>query len=333
MKHLRKTFEQKNVSSLQIAEKNTTPAPVSVRLHTVGEEEAGQRIDNFLLRICRGVPKSWVYRVVRKGEVRVNKGRVDVEYKLQVGDVVRIPPVRVAERTSKPVPTARATKLPVVYEDDALLVIDKPAGLAVHGGSGVSFGVIEQLRAAYPDFKFIELVHRLDKETSGLLMLAKKRSVLVALHETIRLGQMDKRYYAILKGEVTDKENHVRVPLYKFVAANGDRRVLVSETGQSAHSRFNIDKVLNGYTAVRVKIYTGRTHQIRVHSAHLGHPIVGDDKYGDFDLNKALAKQKFDRMFLHAHELRLKHPVTGEMLALTAELPIDFVQFINKHSV
>ena len=302
-----------------------------MRLHTIGEEEAGQRIDNFLLRICKGVPKSWVYRVVRKGEVRVNKGRVDVEYKLQTGDIVRIPPVRIAQKNSNPIPNAKATKLPVIYEDDALLVINKPAGLAVHGGSGVSFGVIEQLRAAYPDFKFLELVHRLDNDTSGLLMLAKKRRVLVTLHETIRLGQMDKRYYAILKGELNDKETHVRAPLYKFVAANGDRRVLVSETGQMAHSRFNIDQKLNGYTAVRVKIYTGRTHQIRVHSAHLGHPIIGDDKYGDFELNKVLAKQKFDRMFLHAHELRLKHPVTGEVLSLTADIPEGFHRFINKH--
>lgn len=332
MNHLRKTFEQKNVDLAQNSSQSPHAPSPSVRLHIIGAEEAGQRIDNFLLRVCKGVPKSWIYRVVRKGEVRVNKGRVDVEYKLQTGDVVRIPPVRVAEKISSPVPTTRATKLPVIYEDDALLVIDKPAGLAVHGGSGVSFGVIEQLRAAYPDFKFLELVHRLDKETSGLLMLAKKRSVLVTLHETIRLGQMDKRYYAILKGEVPDKENHVRAPLYKFVAANGDRRVLVSETGQSAHSRFNIDQPLNGYTAVRVKIYTGRTHQIRVHSAHLGHPIVGDDKYGDFELNRTLAKQKFNRMFLHAHELRLKHPVTGEMLTLTAALPSEFTNFINKYA-
>jgi 23S rRNA pseudouridine955/2504/2580 synthase len=332
MNHLRKTFEQKNATSAQINANTPSTSDVSVRLHTIGEEEAGQRIDNFLLRICKGVPKSWVYRVVRKGEVRVNKGRVDVEYKLQTGDIVRIPPVRIAQKSSSPVPNARATKLPVIYEDDALLVINKPAGLAVHGGSGVSFGVIEQLRAAYPDFKFLELVHRLDKETSGLLMLAKKRSVLVTLHETIRLGQMDKRYYAILKGELTDKETHVRAPLYKFVAANGDRRVLISETGQTAHSRFNIDQKLRGYTAVRVKIYTGRTHQIRVHSAHLGHPIVGDDKYGDFELNRTLTKQKFSRMFLHAHELRLKHPVTGEVLSLTADIPEEFHRFINAHT-
>ena len=185
-----------------------------VRLHTIAEHESGQRIDNFLLRVCKGVPKSWVYRVVRKGEVRVNKGRIDVDYKLQIGDVVRIPPVRMSESTPAAVPAHRATKLPIIFEDDALLVIDKPAGLAVHGGSGVSFGVIEQLRAAYPQLKFLELVHRLDKETSGLLVLAKKRSALVHLHEQIRNGRMDKRYYAILKGQLSDKVTHVKASLY-----------------------------------------------------------------------------------------------------------------------
>lgn len=333
MKPLRKTFEQKTPLSPQIDAKSPPAPDVAVRLHTVGSEEAGQRIDNFLIRVCKGVPKSWVYRVVRKGEVRVNKGRVDVEYKLQTGDVVRIPPVRVAVSQTAVVPTSKATKLPVIYEDDALLIIDKPAGLAVHGGSGVSFGVIEQLRAAYPQFKFLELAHRLDKETSGLLMLAKKRSVLVALHEIIRNGQMDKRYYAILHGNVAQTETVVRAPLYKFVAANGDRRVVVSETGQTAHSRFNVDQRLNGYTAAHVKIYTGRTHQIRVHAAHIGHFIIGDDKYGDFELNRRLAKQKHDRMFLHAHALRLDHPVTGEVLDLIAPIPESFRRFIAAHQL
>ena len=306
-------------------------AQPAVRLHTITEEEAGQRVDNFLLRICKGVPKSWVYRVVRKGEVRVNKGRIDVTYKLEIGDVVRIPPVRMAEVSESVVPKHRATALPIIYEDDELLVIDKPAGLAVHGGSGVSFGVIEQLRAAYPKLKFLELVHRLDKETSGLLILAKKRAALVNLHEQIRNGQMDKRYYAILKGELAQTVSHVKAPLHKYVAANGERRVVVAHEGegQTAHTQFNIEQKLSGYTTVRVKIFTGRTHQIRVHSGSIEHPIVGDDKYGDFELNKKLSKSTGGRMFLHAHMLRISHPISGATLSLTAPIPAEFERFIK----
>ncbi|MGL4766966.1 MAG: RluA family pseudouridine synthase [Formosimonas sp.] len=317
MNDLRKTFQQSA----------TNNADVAVRLHTVTDDEAGQRLDNFLLRICKGVPKTWVYRVIRKGEVRVNKGRVDAEYKLQTGDIVRIPPVRVAEKQTSVVPKSRAVGLPIVFEDEHLLIINKPAGLAVHGGSGVSFGVIEQLRAAYPQFKFLELAHRLDRETSGLLILAKKRSALVHLHEQIRTGQMDKRYYAILLGEMHDKETHVKTPLYKYLTASGERRVQVDEHGQPAHSRFNIDQTLNGYTAVRVKIYTGRTHQIRVHAAFLGHAIVGDEKYGDFERNKQLR----GRMYLHAQELKIKHPATGEVLSVRSDLPLEFTQFMAAH--
>ena len=309
------------------------PAAVRVRLHTILEHEAGQRIDNFLLRVCKGVPKSWVYRVVRKGEVRVNKVRIDVNYKLQTGDIVRIPPVRVSESTPAVVPAHRASKLPIIFEDDALLVIDKPAGLAVHGGSGVSFGVIEQLRAAYPQLKFLELVHRLDKETSGLLVLAKKRSALVHLHEQIRNGRMDKRYYAILQGQLSEKVTHVKAPLHNYVASNGERRVVVAHEGegQSAHTQFNVDQQVGDFTAVRVKIFTGRTHQIRVHSASIGHPIVGDDKYGDFELNKRIAKNTGARMFLHAHSLKFAHPQTGEVLTLSAPIPAIFSQFMNDH--
>ena len=321
MNDLRKTFQQKS----------TIAPEVSVRLHTITDDEAGQRIDNFLLRVCKGVPKTWVYRVIRKGEVRVNKGRIDADYKLQTGDIIRIPPVRVAEKQASNVPNSRAVPLPIVYEDDHLLIINKPAGLAVHGGSGVSFGVIEQLRAAYPQQKFLELVHRLDRETSGLLILAKKRSALTNLHEQIRDGQMDKRYYAILIGELNDKETHVKAPLYKYLTASGERRVQVDENGQPAHSRFNVDQNLDGYTAVRVKIYTGRTHQIRVHSAFLGHPIVGDEKYGDFELNKQLAKAKHGRMFLHAQELKIKHPATDETLTVRSELPAEFSAFIKAY--
>ena len=345
MNHLRKTFKRitlafdPNMSKpTDLARPQHRPAQpdsatVRVRLHTILEHEAGQRIDNFLLRVCKGVPKSWVYRVVRKGEVRVNKGRIDVDYKLQTGDIVRIPPVRVSESTPAVVPAHRANKLPIIFEDDALLIVDKPAGLAVHGGSGVSFGVIEQLRAAYPNLKFLELVHRLDKETSGLLVLAKKRSALVHLHEQIRNGRMDIRYYAILQGQLSDKVTHVKAPLHKYVAANGERRVVVAHEGegQSAHTQFNMDQQAGDFTAVRVKIFTGRTHQIRVHSASIGHPIVGDDKYGDFELNKRIAKNTGARMFLHAHSLKFTHPQTGEVLTLSAPIPAIFSQFMNDH--
>lgn len=312
-----------------------SPTQPSVQLHTIQEEDAGQRIDNFLLRICKGVPKSWVYRVVRKGEVRVNKGRIDVSYKLIQGDVVRIPPVRMSERTASTVPSHKANTLPIIYEDDALLVIDKPAGLAVHGGSGVSYGVIEQLRAAYPKLKFLELVHRLDKETSGLLILAKKRAALVHLHEQIRNGQMDKRYYTLVKGNVADTVTHIKAPLHKYVAANGERRVVIANPneGQSAHTQLNIEQKLSGYTALRVRIFTGRTHQIRVHCASLNHPIVGDEKYGDFELNKQLAKSTGARMFLHAHLLRLTHPISQQPLALEAPIPQAFTQFIQTHAL
>ena len=351
MNHLRKDFKR-NISlndptmtkptyfsrrtpsrtSADHPQKGSDSIALRVRMHTIAEYEAGQRIDNFLLRVCKGVPKSWVYRVVRKGEVRVNKGRIDVDYKLQTGDVVRIPPVRMSESAPATVPAHRATKLPIIFEDDVLLVIDKPAGLAVHGGSGVSFGVIEQLRAAYPQLKFLELVHRLDKETSGLLVLAKKRSTLVHLHEQIRNGRMDKRYYAILKGSLSDKVTHVKAPLHKYVAANGERRVVVAHEGegQTAHTQFNIDQIVGNYTAVRVKIFTGRTHQIRVHSASIEHPIVGDDKYGDFELNKALSKTIGGRMFLHAHSLKFTHPQTGETLNLSAPIPPEFTAFMTR---
>lgn len=306
---------------------------VSVHQHTVAEHEAGQRIDNFLLRVCKGVPKSWVYRVVRKGEVRVNKGRISVDYKLQTGDVVRIPPVRMSDSVPAIVPAHRANKLPIIFEDDSLLIVDKPAGLAVHGGSGVSFGVIEQLRAAYPQLKFLELVHRLDKETSGLLVLAKKRSALVHLHEQIRNGRMDKRYYAILKGRLSDKVTHIKAPLHKYVSANGERRVVIAHEGegQSAHTQFNVEQITGDFTTVRVKIFTGRTHQIRVHSASIEHPIVGDDKYGDFELNKQLGKTTGGRMFLHAHSLKFTHPQTSETLTLSAPIPQAFTEFIRGH--
>ncbi len=291
----------------------------------VGEESAGQRLDNFLVRHLKGVPKSHVYRVVRSGEVRVNSGRVKPEYRLRAGDRLRVPPVRVAER--KPL-APKPLDLPVVFEDAALIVVDKPSGVAVHGGSGVSYGVIESLRAGRPQAKFLELVHRIDRDTSGLLMIAKKRSALVELHRTLRDGEVDKRYFAVVKGRWAGNAE-IRASLHKYVTSQGERRVAVREDGQSAVTRVKALKAREAASLLELQLLTGRTHQIRVHLAHAGHPVLGDDKYGDFDLNKALAKQGVKRLFLHAWNLRLRHPLSGEALAFKSPLPAEMKAFMD----
>ena len=295
----------------------------------VGEEAVGQRIDNFLLRHLKGVPKSHVYRVVRSGEVRVNSGRIKPEYRLQAGDKVRVPPVRVAE--AKP-SKARPLGLPVVFEDAALIVIDKPSGVAVHGGSGVSYGVIESLRAERPQAKFLELAHRLDRDTSGLLMVAKKRSALVELHRMLRDGEVDKRYLALAKDEWKGDARDLRDSLHKYVTGQGERRVAVQEGGQTALTRVTPLKSGPGWSLLELRLLTGRTHQIRVHLAHAGHPVLGDDKYGDFDLNKSLQKEGVKRLFLHAASLSLRHPLTGAALAFKAPLPAEMKAFVQQHS-
>lgn len=304
----------------------------SVQLVTIVEEEAGQRIDNYLLRVCKGVPKSHIYRILRSGEVRVNKGRIDQLYRLQAGDVVRIPPIRTAEKAagSAPVPGA---EFAIVHEDSHLLVIDKPAGVAVHGGSGVSYGVIEQLRAARPDAKFLELVHRLDRETSGLLLLAKKRSALTNLHEQMRDGTTDKRYLTLVSGDWTNPRQHVKLPLHKFTTPDGERRVVVQAGGQEAHTVFNLRRKWEGFALLEAELKTGRTHQIRVHLASSGFPIAGDEKYGDFALNKQLQKATstrgaLKRMFLHAWRITFQHPETGKPMTLTAPLPPECERFL-----
>lgn len=314
-------------------EPRSRPSGLQVAYVTIDESSEGQRIDNFLLKAAKGVPKSHIYRVLRSGEVRVNKGRVDATYRLQMGDVVRIPPMRVAEKApeSNFVP---AGEFPVLFEDTHLLIIDKPAGVAVHGGSGVAFGVIEQLRRARPDAKFLELVHRLDRETSGVLMLAKKRSALVNLHEQIRGNAMDKRYFACVAGEFQNARQHVKLPLYKYTTADGERRVRVQADGLASHTVFNRVKAFQDYTLLEAELKTGRTHQIRVHLQSSGFPIVGDEKYGDFALNKALsrsgAKPGIKRMFLHAHRLTFIHPNTGEPITVSAPLPAECVDFLQQ---
>jgi 23S rRNA pseudouridine955/2504/2580 synthase len=295
------------------------------------DEDAGQRIDNFLLRVCKGVPKSHIYRVLRSGEVRVNKGRIDQTYRLEEGDVVRIPPIRMAEKTTSSAPGA---EFKILLEDNNLLVIDKPAGVAVHGGSGVSYGVIEQLRAARPDAKFLELVHRLDRDTSGILMLAKKRSALTNLHEQMREGLTDKRYLVLVHGDWKNPRQHIKLPLFKYNAADGERRVRVQADGLASHTVFVLLKKYGPFALLEAELKTGRTHQIRVHLSHSGFAIAGDDKYGDFALNRALQKAdgdriSFKRMFLHAHQITFTHPETGKQVTLNARLPPECESFLK----
>ena len=308
---------------------DNTP-PLQAQFVTITEEEAGQRIDNYLLRVCKGVPKSHIYRILRSGEVRVNKGRIDQLYRLANGDVVRIPPVRVAEKSTAIVPGAEFT---ILFEDAHLLVIDKPAGTAVHGGSGVSFGVIEQLRASRPDAKFLELVHRLDRDTSGVLMLAKKRSALTNLHEQMRDGVTDKRYLTVVGGDWKNARQHIKLPLHKFTTAEGERRVCVQAGGMESHTAFTMLRKWQKFTLLEAELKTGRTHQIRVHLASSGYPILGDDKYGDFALNRVLLKADptrgaLKRMFLHAHQITFTHPETGKQQTINAPLPPECDRFL-----
>ena len=304
----------------------TSPTLAADRVNyvSVGAEDAGQRLDNFLMRLAKGVPKSHIYRIVRSGEVRVNKARAGVDQRIAAGDELRIPPLRIAQRAA-PAAVPRPITLPILFEDEHLLVVDKPAGLAAHGGSGIAFGLIEQLRAARSQLPFLELAHRLDRETSGVLLLAKSRRALVRLHAALRDGEIDKRYLVLVAGEWRNDRQHVKLALHKVVTAAGERRVNVDDEGQAAHTVFNRVERLGRFTLLEAELRTGRTHQIRVHLAHLGFPILGDDKYGDFELNKRAARgelgARFDRMFLHAGRVQFAHPVSGETLAIEAPLP------------
>jgi len=306
-----------------------------VRRVVVDEAGEGQRLDNFLIRLLKGVPKTHVYRVIRSGEVRVNKGRAAADTRLALGDEVRVPPVRVAAPAAD-TPAAGAVparEFPVLFEDEHLLAIDKPAGVAVHGGSGVSFGVIEQLRQARPAAKFLELVHRLDKDTSGVLLLAKKRSVLTHVQDQFRSRDTGKVYAALVLGHWPARLKVIDVALHKTLDARGERHVLpVAADHPDGRRSISLVQVVTAFqdcTLLDVTLKTGRTHQIRVHLQQAGHPIVGDPKYGDFALNKqwargeGLAGHRFDRMFLHARQLAIDHPSTGERLTLAAPLPAE----------
>jgi len=293
------------------------------------EVSSGQRIDNMLCRVLKGVPRRHIYQLLRTGQVRVNSGRVEATYRVQPNDRIRIPPVRTA-RGDKPRPTSRSERLKsrILFEDDVLVVIDKPAGLAVHGGSGVSQGVIEEMRHSRPGLRFLELVHRLDRDTSGVLMLAKKRSALVALHAAMRHGNVAKWYTLLVLGRAPLRRQEVAASLEKYVLPGGDRRVKVVADGQSSRTIFEGIRHIGAYTLMQAELLTGRTHQIRVHCAHLGHPIAGDDKYGDFSANKVLMRQGLKRMFLHASRVRVVHPTTGQTIEFEAPLPDDLARFL-----
>nr|WP_255577780.1 MULTISPECIES: RluA family pseudouridine synthase [unclassified Acidovorax] len=314
----------------------------AARLVEVDADSAGQRLDNFLIRHLKGVPKTHVYRIIRSGEVRINKGRVSADTRVEAGDVVRLPPVRisdkVAEKAERPAP---AREFPILLEDEHLIAIDKPAGVAVHGGSGVSFGVIEQLRQARPASKFLELVHRLDRDTSGILLVAKKRSALTHLQDQFRERETGKTYLALVTGTWPANKKVIDLPLHKYLQADGERRVRVTTADDPDGMRsITLVKVrstvparaaqgLPAMSLLEVTIKTGRTHQIRVHLASQGHAIVGDDKYGDFDLNKRLQKLSMKRMFLHAWRLQFNHPASGERVQLIAELPPELADFVS----
>jgi 23S rRNA pseudouridine955/2504/2580 synthase len=303
---------------------------------TVGEEGDGQRVDNFLVRVLKGVPKSHIYRIVRSGEVRVNGRRVGPDARLAIGDLVRIPPIRTEARPQRDraVPRGAATVPPILFEDEALIALDKPAGLAVHGGSGISYGVIERLRAARPEAKFLELVHRLDRDTSGVLLIAKKRAALTGLHAQLREGRVDKRYDVLVRGRWRDAKRAVDLPLETYVTGEGERRVRVEREGKVARTVFRRQRVWPDIdpplALLEATLETGRTHQIRVHLTHLGFPLAGDDKYGDFAWNRQLAAQSLRRMFLHARRLRFTHPDDGREIVVEAPLPDDLARFLDR---
>lgn len=308
-----------------IADMTTPASPTSgVQLLEVAPELAGQRIDNFLRTQLKGVPKTLIYRILRKGEVRVNKGRIKPEYKLQAGDIIRVPPLRLAER-DEPVPLAQGLlqrlEAAIVFEDKALIVLNKPAGIAVHGGSGLNYGVIEAFRQLRPDAKDIELVHRLDRDTSGLLMIAKKRSMLRHLHEALRGDGVDKRYMALVRGNWPTATKKVSAPLQKSNLRSGERMVEVDPEGKEALTIFRVLRRFGDFaTLVEASPITGRTHQIRVHAKHAGHSIAGDSKYGDDEFSNEIRELGGKRLFLHAYALKISLPEGG---VLELEAPVD----------
>ncbi|MBO2649503.1 23S rRNA pseudouridine(955/2504/2580) synthase RluC [Shewanella algae] len=313
-----------------------TPSPnLQVRLVTIDEDNVGQRIDNFLLSKLKGVPKSMIYRIVRKGEVRVNKKRIKPEYKLAEGDQVRIPPVRVSEENYRTAPSANLVRVSrledrILFEDKHILVLNKPAGIAVHGGSGVDYGVIEALRSLRPQQKFLELVHRLDKDTSGVLLVAKKRSALKHLHDQLRHKQMQKDYQALVRGEWQKHDKVVKAPLLKLTLKSGERIVRVNTEGKASETRFKILQRYDGATLVQASPVTGRTHQIRVHCQYAGHPIACDEKYSEQKFDDSMRALGLNRLFLHAAQLKFTHPDTETEMTVQAPLDPVLLELLDK---
>jgi len=305
---------------------------------TVDDENAGQRVDNFLLRHLKGVPKSHVYRILRSGEVRLNKGRVGPDVRVAAGDVLRLPPLRLPAAREPGVSggVARPFKPTVLFEDDWLVAVDKPAGMAVHGGSGIALGLIEQLRASRRQARFLELVHRLDRDTSGVLLIAKKRAALVGLHAQFRDGEVDKRYVVLVRGAWREAKRIVDAPLHKFVTREGERRVRPEAGGRASVTIFRRERTWPTHdpplALLEAELETGRTHQIRVHLAHLGHALAGDDKYGDFAWNRALKREGLRRMFLHARRVGFRHPASGAAVSVESPLPGDLEYFLTRLS-
>lgn len=304
-----------------------------VQLLTIEAEHEGQRIDNFLKTQLKGVPKSLIYRILRKGEVRVNKKRIKPEYKLCPGDEVRVPPVRVAEKNELPsanLGSIQRLESQILFEDEAMIVLNKPSGMAVHGGSGLSFGVIEGLRALRPEARFLELVHRLDRDTSGVLLVAKKRSALRSLHEQLRVKTMRKQYLALVRGQWQSHVKVVNAPLRKNDLQSGERVVRVNSDGKPSETRFRIARQFAEATLVECSPITGRTHQIRVHTQHAGHPIACDDKYGEAAFDEKMRAQGLKRLFLHAWRLSFTHPADGREMQVEAPLAPELDNFLNK---
>jgi 23S rRNA pseudouridine955/2504/2580 synthase len=303
-----------------------------VRQLEIDESRSGQRLDNYLIGVLKGVPKSRIYRLLRKGEVRVNRGRAKPDYRLQAGDVVRLPPVRMTAAPDR-VREGKGYEWlggHILYEDEYLLALNKPAGLAVHSGTGIALGVIEVLRALRPNAPMLELAHRLDRDTSGCLLLAKTRPALLDLHRQLREGGMRKHYAALVKGVWRGRMREVAVALETDSRRARGSKVQAREEGKEAVSRFTPKQVYGPATLVDIELLTGRTHQARVHAAHIGHPIAGDDKYGDWDFNRAMRAQGLKRLFLHAARLEFRHPITRGKLRFEAPLPPDLSAFLEQ---
>ncbi len=339
-----KTFANKKNADQKYPNKSISPAKPNepeyifrdASIHHVTAGNSGQRLDNFLFTLLKDIPKSHIYRIIRSGEVRISGGRAKAETKIETGDKIRIPPIKVRLKPEKPAPRPLSkTELPpTLFEDKDLLVVNKPAGLACHGGSGIAFGLIERLRATYPDTQFLELVHRLDRDTSGVLIVAKSRRALVRLHEMIREGQVEKSYIVLVEGDWVNDRQHVKAPLHKYVTASGERRVRPDEEiGLPSHTVFTLLKRLKVASLLEADLKTGRTHQIRVHAKFAGHPVAGDEKYGNEEFNKKLANgdfgYKFKRMFLHSKLISFKHPISGIDLAIEAPLPDECKKLVE----